>query len=97
MQIEGFDWDEGNITKNLAKHSVSVKECEEVFLNIPWVIYLDQKHSIKEKRYVILGKTNQGRQLQIVFTIRTVIIRVISARNQSRKERRLYEKETEKN
>lgn len=94
MKIEGFYWDEGNKTKNWEKHRVSVKECEEAFLNIPRVIYLDQKHTAFEKRYIILGKTNQGRLLQIVYTIRTDNIRVISARDQSRKERRLYEKET---
>ncbi len=97
MQIEGFDWDEGNINKNLEKHNVSVKECEEVFFNKPQVIYLDQKHSAIEKRYVILGITNLGRQLQVVFTLRKKFIRVISARAQSVKERRLYEKETKTN
>lgn len=97
MRIEGFDWDEGNREKNLDKHGVSLKECEEVFFNKPQVIYLDQKHSVTEKRYVILGITNLGRQLQIVFTQRKKLIRVISARTQSLKERRLYEQETKTN
>lgn len=95
MRIEGFDWDEGNREKNLDKHGVSLKECEEVFFNTPFKIAEDPKHSQKEKRYSILGKTDKERFLSIVFTIRKEMIRVISARNQSRKERRQYE-ETEK-
>lgn len=95
-QVEGFDWDEGNIEKNWERHKVSYLECEEVFFNQPIIIREDEVHSGSENRYYVLGKTNDGRDLFIVFTIRNKKIRVISARDMKRKERRLYREEIEK-
>jgi len=88
----GFDWDKGNIDKNWRRHKVSFKECEEVFLNQPLLLNFDKKHSRKEIRFQVLGKTNKGRKLFLVFTIRGKKIRVISGRDQNKKERRRYEK-----
>jgi len=87
-----FDWDEGNIDKNWIKHGVHFKEAEEVFFSKPLKVFPDKRHSKKEKRFVIFGTTNLGRELTIIFTFRQSKIRVISARNQSKKERREYEK-----
>ena len=94
--IVGFQWDEGNIDKNYRKHGVHWTECEEVFFNDPLVVKPDVKHSKKEERFYALGKTNGGRLLFVVFTIRGDKIRVISARDMNKKERRIYE-EIEKN
>jgi uncharacterized DUF497 family protein len=90
--ITGFDWDEGNVLKNWLKHKVSAGECEEIFFNEPVLIADDNKHSQIEKRYMALGRTNDKRQLTVIFTIRGNKIRVISARNQNLKERSFYEK-----
>lgn len=87
-----FDWDKGNIDKNFKKHNVTNKEAEEVFGNKPIKILKDKEHSQKEDRFVALGETDNERRLYIVFTIRKEKIRIISARNQSRKEKGLYEK-----
>jgi hypothetical protein len=92
QNILGFDWDEDNIDKNYIKHKVHWYECEEVFFNEPIVVAQDEKYSIKENRYYILGQTNSNRELFIVFTIRNNKIRIISARDMSRKERKTYEK-----
>lgn len=89
-----FVWDEGNIEKNWKKHQVHFKEAEEIFVNKPLIIIQDPKHSGAEQRFVAHGVTNLGRKITIFFTIRNNKLRVISARAQSRKERRLYEKET---
>lgn len=88
----GFDWDAGNITKNKDKHSVSSEECEEVFFNQPILLQADEKHSEHEKRRYVLGKTNNERKLFIAFTTRKDRIRVISARDMSKKERGFYGK-----
>lgn len=88
--VEGFDWDEGNLDKNWIKHRVSSVECEEVFFNFPLMLSDDEKHSKEEKRYYVLGQTNNGRNLFISFTVRDKQIRVISARDMSRKERKIY-------
>ena len=89
--IIGFEWDENNREKNWEKHGVLASECEEVFFNLPLLLQLDVSHSQKEPRYYVLGHTMLGRRLFIAFTIRKDKIRVISARDMSKKERNLYE------
>ena len=86
----GFDWDQGNLIKNWEKHKVSALECEEIFFNHPLVATFDEKHSKDENRYYCLGQTNSGRLLFVVFTVRNKLIRIISARDMSIKEREVY-------
>ena len=93
--IAGFQWDVGNLSKNWEKHQVSSAECEEIFFNQPLILADDKKHSRTEKRHFALGKTNGGRRLFVVFTIRKDTIRVISARDMSNKEKTIYEKREE--
>jgi uncharacterized DUF497 family protein len=90
-ECSGFEWDEGNFLKNWEKHGVTASECEQIFFNRPLVSGTDLKHSKKEPRYYSLGHTDAGRRLFVVFTIRNRLIRVISARNMNRKERKVYE------
>ena len=97
-QATGFDWDEGNLEKNLVKHDVVFWEAEEVFFNLPLVVRLDSEHSVSEPRYFALGKTDAGRRLFLTFTLRETLIRVISTRDMTRRERaafRHYEKKTD--
>jgi len=89
--IVGFDWDDGNKQKNWEKHQVDFRECEEVFFNQPLLIKEDSKHSSQEKRFYVLGRSDIGRTLFLVFTLRNNKIRVFSARDQSKKERKIYE------
>jgi hypothetical protein len=86
----GFDWDEGNSEKNMIRHQVSRSECEQVFFNEPLVVENDDVHSQVEKRWYLLGQTDSGRLLFIVFTIRGEFVRVISARDMHKKEREIY-------
>jgi uncharacterized DUF497 family protein len=90
LNCTGFDWDQNNIEKIWAKHKVSPFECEQVFFNEPLLAQDDVKHSQKEARYYILGQTDKKRMLFFVFTIRGNLIRVISARDLSKKERQVY-------
>jgi len=91
--LDGFEWDEDNQTKNWIRHQVSAPESEEVFFNLPLLLADDVQHSQEEKRFYVLGQTNAERKLFISFTIRTNKIRVVSARDMSRKERQAYAKE----
>ena len=93
---KGFEWDKGNIDKNWIRHRVSKNECEEVFFNQPLLVSEDPKHSNVEKRYYVLGQTDSNRLLFIAFTIRNNKIRVISARDMSRREREKYNEEIKK-
>ena len=87
----GFDWDEGNLDKNWAAHGVAFWECEEVLLNRPLVVRPDYEHSRRENRYYALGQTEAGRKLFVAITVRKKLIRPISARDMTAKERRAYE------
>lgn len=91
VKIEEFDWDEGNKSKNKAKHKVSVKEAEQVFFDKTHKTFEDRAHSQLEIRYKALGVTKKKRKLHITFTIRFGKIRVISARDMSKRERKIYE------
>lgn len=92
QSIIGFEWDEGNLTKN-AKHGVDWSEIEHVFFNQPLIVASDEAHSLQESRHHALGITTGQRKLHMTFTIRQngTHIRVISARDMSRKERRIHE------
>ncbi len=91
-QFDGFDWDAGNSEKNWLKHGVTPAECEEVFFNQPLLVASDPSHSEREPRYFALGRTDGERQLFVAFTGRGTKIRVISARDMSRRERAIYAK-----
>ncbi len=96
-RIVGFHWDEGNARKSIDKHGVSQSETEELFMNEPLLIAEDTGHSRSELRFHALGVANTGRRLHATFTLRegNTKIRVISARDMSRKERDRYEQETQ--
>jgi uncharacterized DUF497 family protein len=88
----GFDWDEGNLLKNWEKHGVTAAECEEVFFNRPLVAAPDAEHSAAEPRFFVLGQSDAGRKLFLVFTTRDNLIRVISARDMTKRERERYQR-----
>lgn len=92
----GFQWDDGNSDKNWVAHQVSRAECEEFFFNRPLVVHPDPRHSSCEVRYYALGHSDSGRTLFIVFTVRGDLVRVISARDMSRRERSVYEESKER-
>lgn len=90
-----FDWDDGNSRKSLEKHGVNQQEAEQVFVDPRVLVLVDEKHSADEPRFHAFGKTMTGRLLQVTFTLRQneTLIRVISSRNMSRKEKVRYEQE----
>lgn len=89
--VVGFEWDEANIA-HIAKHEVEPDEAEEVFSDSSNVIDEDIEHSTIEKRFLIIGKTQEGRLLYQIFTRRGDKIRVVSSRDINKKEVELYEK-----
>lgn len=94
-KITGFEWDKGNKEKNKNKHNVETDESEEIFFNDPIFEY-DKAHSQGEERLLAYGITDKERLLIICFTIRGEKkdkIRVISSRNQHKKEREYYKKQ----
>ena len=92
LRIQGFDWDAGNSRKNADRHGVTQAEAEQMFLNEPLLLLLDDRHSGTGSRFHALGRTDDGRRLHVTFTLRAEgrLIRVISARDMHRKERTRY-------
>ena len=90
--LTGFDWDAGNRDKNWIEHQVAASDCEEVFFNLPLLLSPDLAHSQQEARSYVLGQTAAGRRLFIAFTVRNGRVRVISARDMSKRERAIYAK-----
>ena len=89
-ECTGFDWDESNALKNWEKHKVTPEEAEDIFFGEPFVARGDMAHSSSEKRYRALGRSAGGRLLTVIFTVRSKLIRVISARDMNRKEATEY-------
>jgi uncharacterized DUF497 family protein len=96
QEATGFEWDEHNLLKNWDDHQVAYWECEEIFFNKPIIIQDDIIHSQSEKRYYALGRTDSDRQLFVAFTMRDTLIRPISCRDMTRKEKASYEQRKKK-
>lgn len=92
-QVE-FEWDEGNREKSVCKHGIGTLESEEPFFDEQQIVFEDVKHSDKERRYVLIGKSRADRVLTVIFTMRGERIRIISVRASSRKEVSIYEETT---
>ena len=87
----GFEWDKGNFGKIWQRHRVSPEECEQVFLKQSFYAMPNGEHTtLEEARFKIFGQTQAGRYLSVIFTIRGDLIRIISARDMNRRERRTY-------
>jgi len=93
---EGFQWDKGNSDKSWLRHQVTKNESEQVFFNKPIIVEDDKKHSQTENRWYLFGQTDTRKLLFVVFTIRENLIRVISARNMNKKERKIYYEQIKK-
>lgn len=71
-----------------------MRQLKRVFFDPDKVVAVDRRHSQSERRHILLGCTKLQRLLCVVFTVRSGVVRVISARDINKKERHLYEKTT---
>ena len=86
-----FEWDPEKAQVNLLKHGISFAEGSEVFGDDFASSVRDPGHSLDEERYLIFGKSHQNRFLVVSYTERTEVIRIISARQMTPRERKAYE------
>ncbi|HEY0511956.1 MAG TPA: BrnT family toxin [Thermoanaerobaculia bacterium] len=86
-----FEWDPAKAAENLHKHGVSFEEASSVFFDSLSATGRDPDHSLAEKRLVTFGLASTGRLLTVSHTERGQRIRIISAREATRAERKLYE------
>ena len=91
-----FEWDPKKATANIKRHGVSFDEASSVFYDPLARIFDDDAHSFHELREIIIGHSINGRLLFVAFTERKGdTIRIISAREADRIERKRYEEETD--
>ncbi len=81
-----FEWDETKAQTNFVKHGVTFYEAQEIFDDPLSGLLSDPDHSNEEKRSVIIGMTDKNRLLFVSFAERDETIRIISAREATRKE-----------
>jgi len=89
-----FEWDARKAAVNRTKHRVSFEEAVTVFGDPDALDGPDLRHSERESRFLRLGRAVTGCVLFVAYTVRRrddgERIRIISARQASRKERAAY-------
>jgi uncharacterized DUF497 family protein len=88
-----FTWDRTKASSNERKHGVSFGEAASAFGDPLSLTIRDPHHSLGEPRFVLMGESELGRLLVVVHTERAEVIRIISARLATRRERRAYEED----
>jgi uncharacterized DUF497 family protein len=88
-----FTWDPKKAAANLRKHRVGFPEAATAFADPHSVTIPDPDHSISEERFVLLGQSDRRRLVVVAHVERGDLIRIISARLASRRERKTYEEE----
>lgn len=85
-----YEWHPLKAASNLKDHGVSFEEAATVFDDSLAITTPDFAHSTEEQRFICFGSSDQGRLLAVAFTERGDIIRIITAREMTPKERRFY-------
>jgi uncharacterized protein len=93
-----FDWDPAKAASNAAKHGVSFPQAATVLADALALTVFDAEHSEFEERWFTLGMSSEGRLLAVSHTYAVTgtegaRVRIISAREATRNERRQYEDE----
>ncbi len=89
--IMRFEWEAEKAAVNLDKHKVSFEEAATVFGDPLGRIVGDPRHSVGERRFVLMGRSDRQRLLAVMYAERREAIRIISGRRATRSERRNYE------
>jgi uncharacterized DUF497 family protein len=89
-----IEWDERKNKSNVRKHGVAFEEAATVFADERALLIPDPDHSDSEDRFLLLGVSVELRMLVVCHCYResAEVIRIISARKASRKERQTYER-----
>lgn len=82
----GFEWDEAKSEANLVKHGIAFDDASEVFYG-PVIVKRSDRNN--EERWLAIGKSND-RLMSVIFTRRSDLIRIISARRPRPDEKRAY-------
>jgi len=86
-----FEWDDAKAALNIEKHGISFYEAASVFADRKGILLPDVEHSQDEDRFLLIGVTGERKLLTVVHVDRTDVLRIISARPATRRERSDYE------
>src|SRR5437762_9975837 len=96
-RYDGIEWDDGNVWKNWKKHHVAPYETEQALRNEPFVDYDVLHYFGTESRRIVKSRTDDGRYLFIVYTVRNSRLRPICTRDMNKTERKQYHEQTKTN
>ena len=85
-----FEWDIDKARANVRKHGVTFEEARSCFYDPRQIAFYDPDHSDDEDREMLIAHSDQGRVLIISYTLRTDVIRIISARKATKSEENRY-------
>ena len=85
-----FNWDANKAIRNLRKHGVTFEEAATIFDDPMFITLIDDEHSVDEERYITIGVSRQHRLMIVAHTDRGGKIRIISAREATKKEKQFY-------
>ena len=88
-----FEWDSEKAKANKRKHRISFEEAATAFGDPLSITVPDPDHSVREHRFILVGRTHSGKTVVVAHLERRNRIRLISARRASRREMRTYEEE----
>ena len=88
-----FTWDPKKAAANLRKHRVGFPEAATAFADPLSITIQDPDHSIGEERFILIGQSDRRRLVVVAHVERGELIRIISARLATRRERKTYEEE----
>jgi uncharacterized DUF497 family protein len=88
-----FTWDPQKAASNLRKHKVGFPEAATAFADPLSLTIPDPDHSVGEERFVLIGQSKRRRLVVVAHVERGNLIRIISARLATRRERKTYEEE----
>jgi uncharacterized DUF497 family protein len=89
-----FEWDSRKAIRNIRKHGISFEEAATIFGDPLSLTITDPMHSDSEERFVTIGLSLNQRILIVIHTDRGKNIRLISSREATSGERRIYEEGT---
>jgi uncharacterized DUF497 family protein len=90
-----FEWDPDKAERNRRKHKVPFEEAVTVFYDPLSATFHDVDHSVREHRLITVGFSSLGRLLVVSYTERGGVVRIISARRATPRERKRHENEVE--
>jgi len=86
-----FEWDQNKAASNLSKHGVSFEEAKTAFDDPLYLDFFDPDHSHSEDRYILIGQSSMNRLLLVSYIEYDEMVRLISVREATRRERKDYE------